>query len=403
MGELKRTLGLAEVIFFATGVILGAGIYTVIGEAAGFSGNMLWLSFLIAASIALLTAFAYAELVAMYPSSSGEYEYVQKAFGPRLAVVIGILVAVCGIGGSATISIGFAGYFSQLLDFSETIIALCIIGFIMLVNISGIRQSSTFNIIFTIIEVGGLIFVVYTAWPMLGKANLTELSEHGINGLLIGAALSFFAFTGIEDTIKLAEETKKPEKNVPKALFIASAIVSTIYMAVVISAVSALPYEDLAASGKPLASIVETRFGHTGAIAIAVIALFSTSNSLLSNMLGASRVIYGMAKKNNIKLLSYVHSKRKTPVFALILAAGCAAALSLIGSIKTVALITNFFIFASFIFVNASVIRLRKKEKDRERPFRIPGSINNIPVLSIMAIMFTLMLMGYAVYGLMLK
>src|SRR5687768_15324982 len=168
MGELKRTLNLTEVVFFASGVILGAGVYTVIGKAAGAGGNMLWLSFALAAFTALLTLFAYAELVSVYPSSGGEFTFVNKAVGIRWALVVATMVSLSGIIASATISLGFAGYFSELFDWPVKFTALGIITALLAVNILGIRHSSVVNIIFTILETGGLLFVIYTAAPTFG-------------------------------------------------------------------------------------------------------------------------------------------------------------------------------------------------------------------------------------------
>jgi basic amino acid/polyamine antiporter, APA family len=401
VAELKRTLNLAEVVFFAAGVILGAGIYAVIGKAAGAGGNMLWLSFSIAAITALLSLFAYAELVAMFPSSGGEYSFVKESVGMRLAKVVGVLVASSGIVSAATISIGFSGYLSELTEIPARLSALGIITLIFAVNAAGIRHSSVVNIIFTILETLGLLFVIYSAAPSLGETDLLELPGKGINGLMTGAAICFFAFTGFEDAVKLAEETKQPEKNIPRGLFIAALLVICLYVATAVSVVSMVPFDELASSGSPLSTVVEKRFGQTGAVIIAVVALFSTSNSLLSNMLGASRVIYNMGKESRrLRFLGKVNSGRKTPVIALVLAAGIAAAFSLIGKVETVALITNFFMFVTFLIVNGTVIYLRKKEPDRERPFRIPGTIRNVPFIPLLAMGMVLVFMGYTVYAL---
>jgi APA family basic amino acid/polyamine antiporter len=398
MGELKRTLNLTEVVFFASGVILGAGIYTIIGKAAGAGGNMLWLSFAIAAVTALLTLFAYAELVSIYPSSGGEFTFVNETAGLKWAYVVGVMVALSGIISSATISLGFAGYFSELVEFPQKIIALGIIALILAVNILGIRHSSVVNIIFTILETGGLLFVIYSAAPAVGEVNYFELPENGINGLLAGAAICFFAFTGFEDAVKLAEETKNPEKNIPKGLFISAFIVMIIYLCVAFVVISMIPFKELAESDSPLSTVIEKRFGSSGAIIIAVVALFSTSNSLLSNMLGASRVIYNVGKENKtLGFFGKVNSKTKTPVLALIAAAGLAALFSLIGDVRLVALLTNFFV--TFIIINVTVIYLRVKQKDLKRPFKIPGNIKGIPVISIISIVMVTLLMIYTIYG----
>ncbi len=401
MSELKRTLGVTECIFFGVGSILGAGIYTIIGKVAGLSGNMIWLSFLIASVTALCTAFSYAELSAAFPKAGGEFEYAKKAFGNKTGVFLGIITSSNGVISGATVSLGFAGYLNELIGVNLFLASLGIIVLIFLVNISGIRQSSWVNIVFTLIELSGLIFVIYVAFPSIKKINYTELPAGGINGLLTASALAFFAYIGFEEIVKLAEETKNPKENIPRALFSASIIVIMVYSLVAICAVSVIPYAELGQSGSPLADVVETRFGRTGIIIISVIALFSTSNTILSNMLGSSRVLLSMSKETTLlKRFSYISKKRKTPVAALVLILLVMCGFALIGKIETVAMIANIFIFLTFIVVNLSVIVLRLQDKKSERPFRIPLNIRDIPVISILGILMTILLLMYSIYSL---
>jgi len=404
MSKLKRTLGLTEAVFFGTGSILGAGIYAIVGKVAGFSGNMIWLSFAIASLTALMSAFSYAELSSMFPSAGGEYVYAKNAFNKKMAVTLGLIISINGIISGATVSIGFAGYFSQLLEINLFIAALGVIALVWLVNVSGIRQSSVINIIFTIIEFAGLVLVVYTAIPYLGKVNYFEMPPGGFNHILLGAALSYFAYIGFEEIVKLSEETKSPEKNIPKALFVASSIVMIVYLVVAVCAVSAIPWGELGKSKHPLADIVNNDLGRTGVIVISVIALFSTTNTILSNMMGSSRVLLHLGKENTrLKWLSVVSSKRKTPVFALILVAGIMIAFAAIGKLEIVALIANLFIFITFLFVNISVIILRKKQPNTKRPYKVPLNIRNIPVLCVLGVVLTLLLLAYSVYGLVIS
>ena len=387
MAQLKRTLGLAECIFFGTGSILGAGIYAIVGKVAGFSGNMVWLSFLIASFTALMTAFSYAELSSMYPKSGGEYVYVKEAFNEKIGAIIGIIISINGMVSGATVSIAFAGYFSELLDVNMRIASVGIIGLVWLVNVTGIRQSSVVNIIFTLIEMSGLALVIYVALPYFGEADYFELPPEGFNHVLLASALSFFAYIGFEEIVKLAEETKKPESTISKALFVSSAIVSVVYVTIAMLAVSAIPWEELKESKHPLSDIVDKKFGETGATIIAVIALFSTTNTILSNMLGSSRVMLNMSKEQKwLGKLAYVSPKRKTPVFALIAVA--------------VAFIANLFIFVTFMSVNVSAIVLRKKQARFERPYKIPLNVGDVPVLSVVGVIMTLLLFCYSIYGL---
>lgn len=399
--RLKRVLGLAECIFFAVGVIVGAGIYAVIGEAAAFAGNMLWLAFLAASLTAVLTALAYAELVAMYPRSGGEYVYAKAAVGERLAVALGLLMALNGVVSGSTIALAFAGYLAQLVVVPHLVAVAGVVAVLAAVNTAGIRHSSITNIVLTTLEIGGLVFVVVAAAPAIGQVDLLLWPAEGITGLCTAAALSFFAYIGFEDVVKLAEETKAPERTIPRALLIATAIVTVIYLVVAISAISSVPAAELRAGHSPMAAIVGPHYGRAGVIAISVLALFSTANSILSNMMGSSRVLLGMGRdRPRLEALGRVAKRTGTPVRALLLVAGLMIAFSLIGDLKTVALVSNLFIFSTFILVNACVIALRIRQPDVPRPFRIPGSVRNVPVISVLAIAMLLTLLGFCIRGL---
>jgi APA family basic amino acid/polyamine antiporter len=168
-----------------------------------------------------------------------------------------------GIISGATVAIGFAGYLGGLTGSSLLLGALGIIVLVFGVNAIGIRGSSVVNIIFTLIEAGGLLFVIYVALPYLGKVNYLEPPAEGYNGILSASALAFFAYIGFEEIVKLAEETQAPEKTIPRALFTASAIVIVIYGLVAVSAVSVIPYAVLGKSTSPLADIIGKDYGKT--------------------------------------------------------------------------------------------------------------------------------------------
>jgi basic amino acid/polyamine antiporter, APA family len=400
MAKLKRTLKLPEVIFFGVGSILGAGIYTIIGKVAEISGYMMWFSFLLASIAAMLTAFAYAELVSAFPGAGGEYVYARKAIGRKAGTILGIIIIFSGIVSASTVAIGFAGYLTELLNTHQLIGSIGVLIALFLVNTMGIKTSSVVNVFFTIIEASGLVLVIYCAIPYLGKVDYSQ-STGGINGIMTGASLSFFAYLGFEKLVKLAEETVNPEKTIPKALFISGGIVIVVYTAVALCAVSVLTPYELGNSSRPLADIVEKNLGRTGAITIAVIALFATSNTVLSSILGSSRVLLNMGRENKfLKMFSEVTRKKQTPLKALVIVLLFSCVFALIGNIETVAFITNLLMLLIFLIMNISVIVLRKTQPNMKRPFTIPGNINNIPVIAIAGIIITLIFMIYAMMGL---
>jgi len=400
MPTLQRSLGLGHVIFFGVGSILGAGIYTLIGQVSGEAGNLTWLAFLIASFTAFLTAFSYAELSAAFPRSGGEYIYAQKAFGQRAGTGVGLLIALNGIISAATVSLGFAGYFTELVHLPLLPVALGIIGLLLLVNIRGIQASSTVNIALTVVEILGLVAVGIAAFPQVGKVDLLALPDGNVNGLFFAAALSFFAYMGFEDIVKLAEETRAPERNIPRALFLSNGIVLLIYVALAMLVVSAMPWQQLANEPAPLAAIVEGRWGRTGLLVVGIAALFSTSNTLLSNLLGSSRVLSFMGRElGSMRWLSRL-SPRKTPVAALVFIALVTSAFALIGDIAIVARIATVSIFLTFILVNLSAIMLRLRLPELARPYRMPLHLGRVPVIPVFAILLTLLLMGFTIAAL---
>jgi APA family basic amino acid/polyamine antiporter len=384
--RLSRSLGLAEVTLSGIGIILGAGIYALIGTAAAGAGNAVWLSFAISAIVALFTALSYAELSSMFPKAGAEYEYTTAAVGEYVAFIIGWLIIFSGIIGAATVALGFGGYFSGLFGTGQVLAAAGLISILTIILIIGVKESAAVAGIFTLIEVAGLILIIAAGLPRLGSVDYLEMPL-GITGVFSAAALVFFAYQGFEEMAKFSEETRQPEKTVPKALMLALVVCTALYILVSISAVSVVGWEGLAGSDTPFAEVATVAWGPRGAGLISVIALFATANTVLLMLLAASRIGYGMARSGSLPaLFSRVHLTRKTPYLAILAAASGAVLFLFAGDIGFIANVTNFTIFVTFMIVNLSVILLRFRSPDEIRPFRVPGSIGRIPVLPLLGI-----------------
>ena len=248
MGKLRQSLGLFSLTFYGVGVILGAGIYSVIGAAAAEAGQVLWMSFALSSVVVLLTALSYAELSTMFPEAGAEYIYLREAF-PRhkaVAFVTSSFVAMSGAATAATVSIAFAGYLNHFVPFPAPLTAAAVLLLATGVALLGIQQSSWVNVVFTFIEVGGLVlFIVVGAQnPSFGEALSAEFHP----GIFSGAALVFFSYLGFENIANLAEEAKQPEKNLPRAILVSIAFATLVYIAVGLSAVALLSPEKLSAS-----------------------------------------------------------------------------------------------------------------------------------------------------------
>jgi basic amino acid/polyamine antiporter, APA family len=391
--RLSRSLGLAEVTLSGIGIILGAGIYALIGTAAAGAGNAVWLSFAISAIVALFTALSYAELSSLFPKAGAEYEYSTAAVGEYVAFIIGWLIIFSGIIGAATVALGFGGYFSGLFGTGQVLAAVALISVLTVILIIGVKESAVVAGVFTLIEVAGLILIIAAGLPRLGSVDYLEMPL-GISGVFSAAALVFFAYQGFEEMVKFSEETREPEKTVPKALMIALVVCTALYILVCISAVSVVGWEGLAGSDTPFAEVAMVAWGPRGAGLLSVIALFATANTVLLMLLAASRISYGMARSGSLPgLFSRVHLTRKTPYLAILAAASGAVLFLFAGDIGFIANVTNFTIFVTFIIVNLSVIILRFRCPDEIRPFRVPGSIGRIPVLPLFGIATSLFLL----------
>lgn len=392
---LKRCLSLWEIVVYGVGLILGAGIYVLVGSAAGIAGNMLWLSFVSAAIIAGFTALSYAELSAMYPRAAAEYVYAREAFGSAaLAWIIGFMGVMLGFTTASAVAVGFAQYLVRFLPVPVPASALLLIVAVSWLSYRGIKQSARFNAVATAIEVGGLAIIVLVGGYFIirGDIPLADLWAFPVESdatldlflpVVSAGALIFFAYIGFEDIANIAEEAEDPRRVLPKA-FIYSLVISTvIYVLVAVVAVSVVPYQDLATSGQPLSSVMERLVGFVAPEVLAVIALFATANTVLITLIVCARMIYGMADHGSLPLaLARVHPQRKTPWVA-VWAVGIITALFLLfEEVEVLASISDVGIFILFFFVNLSNIVLRFRYPDLERPWRMPLNIGQFPLLS---------------------
>lgn len=391
---LKRELGLFEVTLAGVGIILGAGIYALIGKASGLAGNSVWLSFALSALIAVFTGLSYAELSSMFPKASAEYEYTLNAFGRRLAFIIGWLIILSGVIGASTVSLGFGGYFRALFDTPVIISALILIVFLSFILSLGIRESAWSAVIATLVEIAGLVLIIFIGIPYFGKVDYFEMPK-GIAGVFQASALVFFAYTGFESIVKLSEETRNPEKTIPRGLMLSIAISIVLYVLVAISAVSVIGWEKLAGSEAPFADLALFAIGSSGFFILAVIALFSTANTVLLMMLGSSRIMYGMADSFTLpNFLAWVHPSRRTPWISIFTVMVFSILFVFAGDIAFVANVDNFTLFVTFFVINAALIFLRFKEPEMKRTFRVPFTIGRFPLMPLFGMIFCIFMLS---------
>ncbi len=381
-------MGLFSVTSWGVGIILGAGIYVLVGEAAGIAGNSVWLSFILGSMVAALTGLSYAELSSVFPKDAAEYVYVKIACGCQiLSFMVGWLIVLTGIISASTVALGFAGYIQGLFGFPRVLAALLLIAILSLINFLGIKESTRLNIFFTFVEVAGLIFFIIIGLGSLGKVDLLE-TPNGLSGILSASALIFFAYLGFEDIVNIAEETEKPKKTIPKALILSILISTLLYVLVAIVSVSMANSQTLGNSNAPLAYAASQVLGENAYSLMTVIALFATSNTVLIMLVVGSRMIYGMSKEDAFpKILSKVDQKTGTPPLAILVTLLISILFIFIGDLQLVASLTSFGAFITFAFVNLSLIYIRFKKADLKRPFKAPLNIGKFPLTGLLGLL----------------
>jgi APA family basic amino acid/polyamine antiporter len=252
--------------FFILGDILGGGIYALVGEVGAEVGGAIWASFLVALLLAALTAGSYAELATKYPRAGGAALYAKKAFGsPLVAFLVAFAVVASGVTSASALARAFGGdYLAEFVAVPVAAAALVFFAVVALINFFGILVSVRLNVVLTLVELGGLALVVVigVAALMAGHGEphrAVELRESATPALAIlgGAALAFYALIGFEDSVNIAEETTRPERSYPLALFTGLAVAGTIYLLVTVVASMTVSTPRLAGSSGALLEVVQ--------------------------------------------------------------------------------------------------------------------------------------------------
>ncbi len=388
--QLKRSLSLPLLALYGLGTTIGAGIYALVGEVAGVSGMHAPIAFLIAAVMAGLTAFSFAELSSRFPISAGEAHYVQTAFNLRsLSVIVGLMVMFAGVVSASAIINAFVGYLHEFIDLPRTVAILGMTLFLGLLAAWGIAQSVTVASFLTLLEIGGLLLIIWAGGGAL--ANLPEALPEilpggddgggvAIGGIMAGAVLAFFAFIGFEDMVNVAEETKTPVKTLPQAIIITLIVTTALYVVISVISVLAVPVDDLANHEAPLALIYERSTGEPAHV-LSAIGILAVINGALIQMIMASRILYGLGAQRLLpgavsSIFAAVNPVTHTPLYATLVIATIVLGLGLWFDLASLAEMTSLITLSIFLLVNGALIRIRlrdgKPEKGACYPLAVP-------------------------------
>jgi amino acid transporter len=386
--SLKRVMGPGLLLLFIVGDVLGTGIYALTGTVAAEVGGVVWLPFLIAFLVALITAFSYLELVTKYPQAAGAALYTHKAFGIHfLTFLVAFAVMSSGITSASTAARAFSANAAAVfgLDVGEgvgiTLIGLGFMTLVALVNVRGVGESVKANVVLTCVELSGLLIIIgIGAWALgIGEGDFSRITDFDtgdksvLTGVIAATGLAFFAMVGFEDSVNMAEETKEPRRIFPKVLLLGLGITGLIYVLVSISAIALVPADQLSEGETPLLQVVEAGAPAFPLGLFGVITMFAVANTALINMLMASRLVYGLGREGVLPpMLGRVHAGRRTPVTAILFTTALAFGLiTFVGAVPDLGGTTALLLLMVFAVVNVAVLVLRRRPAE-EGHFRTP-------------------------------
>jgi amino acid transporter len=320
------------------------------------------------------------ELSSRYPVSASVSIYLHKAFGIRLlSVGIGIALVLGGVASAAALSHGFAGYLNSIFSVPELLASIGLIVLLALIAAKGIGESAKFAVVFTMVEVVGLLAIIWFGRTHVQTSDFTAAFSIdpaiGVTGILFGAFLAFYAFIGFEDMVNVIEEVKKPHITMPLAILLALIIATILYLFIVLVSLSVASTSELSSSNAPL-SLVMSKVSTIDPIYISVIGIAATINGVLVQMIMGSRILYGLSMQGWLhKRFSGVHAINRTPVFATVIVAGAMIVGNTLLGLVSLAQITSFLVLTVFTLVNVSLATIKLRDKGKRSAIRVPVAV----------------------------
>lgn len=369
--DLKRSITLPFLVLYGVGTMVGAGFYALMGKVVAEAGMAAPFAFVLTGVLAALSACSFAELSSRFPVSAGAAQYVREGFGNKnLSSITGWLVILTGVVSAATMTVASVGFLSEMMVLNEALGIVLLVVIMAGIAAWGIGESVAVVTVITVVEVGALVYVCGINLDALGDlpARWPELlptsASGGWLGVFAGAFLAFYAFIGFEDMVNMAEEVKDVRRTMPIAIIAAISLTTVLYVVVILVALLALPPERLIDSATPVAELARGAGWLSGA-GLWLVSLMTGLNGALVQIIMASRVAYGMAKRDQAPAwLAAVNPITQTPVRATVLMGGIIAALALYFPLTTLAKATSAIILLIFAGVNLALWLVKGRDPD---------------------------------------
>lgn len=422
--RLRKDLNWWDLTVFGVSVVIGAGIFTVTAStAANITGPAISISFILAAIACGLAALCYAEFASTVPVAGSAYTFSYATFGEFVAWIIGwdlilefaVAAAVVAKGWSSYLGtvFGFAGGTAEVAGLQLDWGALIIIAFVTLILAMGTKLSAGVSLAITAVKVAVVLLVVILGAFYIKSENFSpfvppaefggegsgsgaeqslfslltgaEGSSYGWYGLLAGASIVFFAFIGFDIVATTAEETKNPQRDVPRGILASLAIVTVLYVAVAVVLTGMVSYKELREQEtQNLATAFSLNGIDWAAKIISIGALAGLTTVVIVLVLGQTRVLFAMSRDGLIPRQLAKTGEHGTPVRITLIVGVVVAVTATVFPIGKLEEMVNIGTLFAFVLVSAGVIVLRRNRPDLQRGFRTPW-VPVLPILSIIA------------------
>lgn len=382
--QLVRTLGLTQILMLGIGGTMGAGVFVLTGHAAGMVGPAVILVFFLAALQSLPNALSYAELASTFPVAGGGYAYISKALDGIIPFSVGWVSWFSSMVYSALAALGAAYSLKLFLPFMPILpTTLGLIALFTLNSLRGSEEAGRTQVILAGILLASLAAFVISGFTLSGGFTWAEFyRDSGFfihEGLLENMSMIFktltlvnVLFVGYEVIATTAEEAKNPGRNIPIATVGTIFICAAVYCAITFTALGIVSAKKLGISSTPL-SDAAARLGPWGAPAMGLAGLIATLTSLNTAMVSSARVALALSRDGYLPdFLSRIHPRFKTPVPSILLTGGLIGVAAVSGDEVFLGYVSNFGYMFVVFFTNVSLILLRRKMPNYERPFRTP-------------------------------
>lgn len=357
--NLQRVLTLKDAVGVGLGAIIGAGIFVVTGVAAGVAGPAFLIGLMIAGAVASFNGLSSAQLAAVYPQSGGTYEYGYHLLNPAMGFSAGWMFLLSKLSAAGIVAIGFGSYFHQLVPvFQPIVYSVAAIVLLTIANLLGIKKAGTANVVIVLITLLSLIYFVFGGLGAIEVKNFTPFAPSGVPGIAEASAILFFAFTGYARIATLAEEVVEPEKTIPKAVIITIFTAIVLYAAVSFVALGVVGADEMAESLSPLQVAAGTMAAPGIGLVITLGAATAMLGVLLSQILGISRMLLAMGRRNDLpSFFEKIHPATSVPHLGIIFTCVVILTITLLGSFEFVVRSATFTILLYYSITNLAAMK----------------------------------------------